>query len=119
MLFRSINCFGKKYKTINKKSGLTAESADKKSGLAAESADKIVQSEGEVVLRFKVKKMTCMHCVKRVTDAINSVAGVKKAEVSLTENSATVVYSGNLSEREVKALIISAVKNAGYIAKAT
>lgn len=103
----TINCFGKKYKTINKKSGL-----------AAESADKIVQSEGEVVLRFKVKKMTCMHCVKRVTDAINSVAGVKKAEVSLTENSATVVYSGNLSEREVKALIISAVKNAGYTAKA-
>jgi len=36
--------------------------------------------------------MTCMHCHKKVTDAISKVKGVKSVNVSLPDNSATVEF---------------------------
>lgn len=43
-----------------------------------------------VVLR--VEGMSCGHCVKAVTDAVNGLMGIESVEVSLENKTATVVY---------------------------
>ena len=41
-------------------------------------------------VRFDITGMTCDHCVHAVTTALKDVPGVKRALVSLDENSAVV-----------------------------
>lgn len=41
---------------------------------------------------FEVRGMSCLHCVKAVTDAIAALSGVHEINVSLEQNSATVTY---------------------------
>jgi len=55
--------------------------------------------------------MTCMHCHKRVTDAISKVNGVKSVEVSLENKSATVEFDEGATNLEI---IKKAVIDAGY-----
>ena len=57
---------------------------------------------------LKVTGMTCNHCVMAVTKALNKVAGVEAAEVSL-ENAQAVVKGG----ADAQALI-DAVKEEGF-----
>jgi copper chaperone len=57
---------------------------------------------------YEVKGMTCDNCVRHVTEAIKSVPGVEKAEVSLASNSAKV--EGQFDERKV----VEAVEEEGY-----
>ncbi len=55
--------------------------------------------------------MTCMHCHKRVTDAISKVNGVKSVDVSLPNNCATVEFDESVTNlNEIK----QAVTDAGY-----
>ncbi len=61
-----------------------------------------------------VDGMMCVHCAKHVTDALERVAGVKKADVSL-ENKTAVV---ELSEAVSDDILLAAVKEAGYEPKA-
>ena len=56
---------------------------------------------------FKIKGMTCQHCVANVTCAINAIEGVS-SQVNLKE--AHVVYDRDVDDQ----VIISAVKQAGY-----
>ena len=53
--------------------------------------------------------MMCEHCVKRVTDTLNSIDGVD-ATVSLNEKKATITLSKDVSDSS----LVDAVKNAGY-----
>lgn len=61
-------------------------------------------------VEFKVKGMSCEHCVKRVSDALYKGTNVKGVEVSLKLNKATVTGSA-LDIEELEKL----VKDAGYL----
>ena len=61
---------------------------------------------------FKIKGMTCQHCVANVTKAINAVEGVS-AQVNLKKEEAHVVYDREVDDQK----IISAIQQAGYDVK--
>ena len=51
----------------------------------------------------KINGMTCEHCVKSVTSALNSLEGISSVEVSLADN--TAVIDGDASDQSIKDLI--------------
>lgn len=57
-----------------------------------------------------VRGMSCSHCVKRVKDALESVDGVRAAEVDLDTEQAVVTYDGAVSRDQ----LADAVADAGY-----
>ena len=59
-------------------------------------------------IRLKITGMTCGHCVRGVTKALEGVSGVEKADVTLTPGEAVV--HGQASA----AALIAAVKEEGY-----
>jgi copper chaperone CopZ len=54
--------------------------------------------------------MSCDHCVKHVTEALEGVSGVNSAKVSLKEKSATVEHGEGVNPAALK----TAVAEAGY-----
>lgn len=71
------------------------------------------------VQEYKVEGMTCDHCVMHVTEALESVEGVKDAKVNLKKNNAVVHFSdadlgleGEMSN--IFARMERAVDEAGY-----
>ncbi len=60
-------------------------------------------------LELSITGMTCDHCVHAVTNAVQDVAGVKTATVSLEEKSAVVE-----GEELDAAKIIAAIEEEGY-----
>lgn len=60
---------------------------------------------------FPVKGMTCQHCVKAVSDALESLSGVEDIQVDLDANE--VVIEADDQEFD-SAKAAEAVKNAGY-----
>ncbi|GHU66325.1 copper chaperone CopZ [Clostridia bacterium] len=46
---------------------------------------------------IKVEGMSCEHCVKAVTNALNALDGVESVSVDLTAGTATVVYNPDKS----------------------
>jgi len=63
---------------------------------------------------LKIDGMSCEHCVKTVTKALEDLDGVKKAKVNLKRGEAKVTYdSDKVSVDE----LIAAVIEAGYEAK--
>ncbi len=64
------------------------------------------------MIKLKVTGMTCDHCVKSVTEALSTVAGVERVvEVSRERNEAIV--EGKPDEGQ----LIAAVKEEGYEAQ--
>ncbi|QLC49150.1 cadmium-translocating P-type ATPase [Methanolobus zinderi] len=61
--------------------------------------------------KIKVYGMTCMHCHKRVTDAISAITGVSSVEVDLEDESAEVEFDPDKTDLEE---IKQAVIDAGY-----
>ncbi|NOQ80599.1 MAG: heavy metal-binding protein [Gammaproteobacteria bacterium] len=59
-------------------------------------------------INMKITGMTCQHCVKHATEALEAVAGVDSVEVALEPGGAVVIGDAD-SE-----LLIAAVKEAGY-----
>lgn len=59
---------------------------------------------------LKVDGMMCEHCVAHVKKALEGVAGVSAADVSLEKKQATVTLGGDVSDAALKA----AVEEAGY-----
>jgi copper ion binding protein len=59
---------------------------------------------------LKIEGMSCDHCVKHVTQALEGVAGVKSAKVSLKDKSAKVEHGDQVTQESLKA----AVTEAGY-----
>jgi Cu+-exporting ATPase len=62
-----------------------------------------------------VSGMTCGNCARHVTEAIQSVAGVRSATVSLENKNATVRWNPGATA-DIPA-VVEALKNAGYEAK--
>ena len=63
-------------------------------------------------IELKVNGMMCQHCASHVKDALLKVKGVKKVEVDLKNNKATVTGK-NLDRSK----LISSVIDAGYSAE--
>jgi copper chaperone len=67
---------------------------------------------------YKVEGMTCDHCVMHVTEALESVKGVKDVKVSLKKNNAVIRFSdadlGLDEEVNIFARMERAVDEAGY-----
>ncbi|AEF80887.1 heavy-metal-associated domain-containing protein [Leadbettera azotonutricia] len=57
---------------------------------------------------LKVEGMTCEHCVKHVKEALEGVAGVKSAKVSLKDKSAKVDHSDSVTPEKLKAAVTEA-----------
>ncbi|HEY2953375.1 MAG TPA: cation-translocating P-type ATPase [Verrucomicrobiae bacterium] len=64
---------------------------------------------------FSLSGMTCNNCARHVTEAIQSVAGVASAAVSLETNHATVRWRADAAPSA--AAVVQAVKAAGYEAR--
>ena len=60
--------------------------------------------------KIKVTGMSCEHCVKRVTKAIESIAGIKDVQVDLKSGKATFDKPETVSMEE----IVKAIKKTGY-----
>lgn len=74
----------------------------------AEKGDNTMQE-----VTVKVEGMMCEHCVARVKKAIEGIDGVEKADVRLSEKTATAFFRENAD----KAAVIKAVEDAGYEVK--
>jgi copper chaperone len=61
---------------------------------------------------MKIEGMTCQHCVKAVTTALQKVAGVERATVSLEGKQATLVVDGTAFKPEAAH---KAVTEEGYV----
>lgn len=60
---------------------------------------------------IKVLGMTCEHCVRRVSKALESLPGIEGVEVSLAEEKASFTWDPSLSDRNA---IHHAIEEAGY-----
>jgi copper ion binding protein len=59
---------------------------------------------------LKIEGMSCEHCVKHVTEALQGIAGVSSVSVSLADKSALVEHGDSVGPDAMKA----AVEEAGY-----
>ena len=61
-------------------------------------------------VKVKVDGMTCMGCVRSVTNVLTGVAGVKSAAVSLKMSTAVVEHDDNIGETQLR----KAIEDEGY-----
>jgi copper ion binding protein len=59
---------------------------------------------------IKIEGMSCEHCVKHVTGALEGISGVVSAKVSLKHHNAEVEHEDSVTPEAIKA----AVAEAGY-----
>lgn len=74
---------------------------------------KQTEEENGMKKTLTVEGMMCMHCVKRVTDALQSIDGVEKADVNLKKKRAVVTLVREIPDEA----LVKAVQNAGYTVK--
>lgn len=60
--------------------------------------------------KIKIEGMSCDHCVRHVTVALEDIPGVTKVEVSLTDKQAIIESAKEISDEEIKA----AIEESGY-----
>lgn len=60
--------------------------------------------------RIQIQGMSCMHCVKHVTNALTDIQGVSNVVVNLKQNDATIEVVDNVDNLS----LIEAIKEAGY-----
>lgn len=65
-------------------------------------------------MKLKISGMSCTHCVRTVTQALEQVEGVKSAQVDLPGGRATVEYADG---RTQALQLVGAVMDEGYIAE--
>lgn len=61
-------------------------------------------------MTFKVSDMSCEHCVKRITTALEAVPGVGRITITLNDK---LVETGGTAGRDA---VIKAIGSAGYTA---
>ena len=71
--------------------------------------------DSSTVTELSVSGMSCNNCARHVTEAIQSVSGVRSATVLLEAGRASVRW--NLDTQQNVPAVIEAVKKAGYMAK--
>jgi copper ion binding protein len=57
---------------------------------------------------LKIEGMSCEHCVKHVTEALEGISGVKSAKVSLKNKNAEVDHADTVSPETMKAAVVEA-----------
>ena len=72
-------------------------------------------SATSLTTELSISGMTCGNCARHVTEAIQSVAGVHSATVSLDSHSASVRWSAGSSRNS--AAVVDAIEKEGYRAK--
>lgn len=53
----------------------------------------------------KIEGMSCSHCAKKVEDNLNSIEGVNKTRVNLSNNTATIIIYRNIDNDIIKSKI--------------
>lgn len=61
--------------------------------------------------KILIDGMSCGHCVKKVTEALNEVSGVKSTNVDLKEKNAVVELAHEVDNEK----LIGAINNLGYV----
>src|SRR5579862_1847570 len=84
--------------------------------MVAETKQSTLENQSAVVTELAVEGMTCSNCARHVTEAIQSVSGVRSAMVSLDARKASVRWSPEA--RPDVPDVIRAIKAAGYSAEA-
>ncbi|MCG8637306.1 MAG: heavy metal translocating P-type ATPase [Desulfobacterales bacterium] len=79
------------------------------SGTAGRHPEPLVK-EKKMKAKIGIQGMSCMHCVKNVTDRLNSISGVISTDVSLEDKSAVVESEGPMDE----AHITQSIQDGGY-----
>ncbi len=73
-------------------------------------------SAKEITTQIPVSGMTCGSCAVAVRKALTSLEGVKKADVSVEQNKATVVYEDSqVTEKQLR----EAINKTGFKAEVT
>ena len=67
----------------------------------------------KIVKTLNVEGMSCMHCVKKVENALKELKGVKSVKVSLDDKKAEVTLKENIDDEVLK----KAIEDAGYEVK--
>ena len=57
---------------------------------------------------LQIEGMSCAHCVQHVKEALEAVAGVKSADVSLKDKSASVEHSDGVDIAALRAAVTEA-----------
>ena len=70
----------------------------------------IFHKEGFVMNTIKITGMTCQHCVKAVTRALEDIDGIKNVSVNLEEGEATFDEKGSVDI----AVVRGKIEDAGY-----
>lgn len=60
--------------------------------------------------KISISGMSCEHCVKHVSTALQELSGVTKVEISLAAKSAVIEASADISDEVIK----TAIDDAGY-----
>lgn len=60
--------------------------------------------------RIQIEGMSCMHCVKHVTNALNDVPGVSNVVVNLKQNDAVI----EVTDSVLNNVLVEAIAEAGY-----
>ena len=74
---------------------------------------KTEQGGTDMKRELKIEGMMCQHCVRHVTDALQAVEGVEKADVDLKKKRAVVTLSAPVGDD----VLAAAVTQAGYEVK--
>ena len=69
-----------------------------------------IKEEKRMEKVIKVEGMMCMHCVAHVKEALESLKGVEKAEVSLDKNEAIITSQKEIKDKDIEKVI----SKAGY-----
>lgn len=73
--------------------------------------EKGAKKEGKTMIKkLHVNDMSCKHCVKRVTDALNAIDGVTDVQVSLENAQATMTVEAKVTDK----MLCDALDEAGY-----
>jgi copper ion binding protein len=75
-----------------------------------------LNKENIMKIELSVDGMSCEHCVAHVTQALEGVAGVKSAKVSLRKKNAVVKCDDNVSVDALKAAVVDAGYQAEQVA---
>ena len=67
----------------------------------------------KIVKTLNIEGMNCIHCVKKVENALKEMKGVKSVKVSLEDKKAEVTLKENIDDEVLK----KAIKDAGYEVK--
>jgi copper ion binding protein len=60
--------------------------------------------------QFLVPEVSCQHCVKAITEEVNTIKGVQQVVVNLSNKSVRVEHDGSVSIQS----LIDAIRDAGY-----